>query len=248
MSVENVKDELAEIRLQISALDHDGMDLLKQRFSLSRKVGLHKKESRAPVLDSAREAVVIEEAQKHFDPSMRHKVESIMSTIMRISRESQYEILMEHDRDWLIGEQIRNAAAVMPVPECVSFQGTLGSYSHLAAVRLFPESILVPSATFDEACFKVIRGECGMTILPLENTTAGTVDDVVNLLDNESISIARTVSVPIQHKLLLLPGSDRSRIQTVLSHPQALAQCSKFIKKIKVGSDQCVRKSFNERQ
>ena len=231
MNDENTINELAEIRKQISSLDHDGMDLLKQRFALSKKVGLHKKKSGAPVQDPAREAIVTEEAQKLFDPAMRHKVESIMSTVMRISRESQYEILMEHDREWLIGKQIRSAAAEMPVPEAVAFQGTIGSYSHLAAVKLFPASELIPAATFDEACFKVLRGECAMAILPLENTTAGIVDDVAGLLDSEPIHIARTVSVPILHKLLLLPGSDITRVRTVLSHPQALAQCSKFIKK-----------------
>jgi prephenate dehydratase len=98
-------------------------------------------------------------------------------------------------------------------------------------VKLFPQSALVPAATFDEACFKVLRGECAMAILPLENTTAGTVDDVASLLDSEPIHIIRTVSVPILHKLLLLPGSDIRQVRTVLSHPQALAQCSKFIKK-----------------
>ena len=231
MNDENTINELAEIRKQISSLDHAGMDLLKQRLSLSKKVGLYKKKSGAPVQDPAREAVVIDEAQKLFDPAMRHKVESIMSTVMRISRENQYEILMEHDLEWLIGAQIRSAAADMPVPETIAFQGTLGSYSHLAAVKLFPSSALIPAATFDEACFKVLRGECAMAILPLENTTAGTVDDVVSLLDSEPIHIARTVSIPILHKLLLLPCSDIRQVRTVLSHPQALAQCSKFIKK-----------------
>lgn len=226
------KTDLMEIRQKINSLDNDGMKLLKQRLSLSNKVGMIKQNSDAPIIDTTREMAVINEAQQQFDPSMKHKIESIMSTIMRISRENQYEILYENDNTWQLGKQIESSVKMIPKPESIACQGTSGSYSHLAAAKIFPESTLVPTQTFEEACMKVVNGDCELAFLPLENTTAGTVNDVVDLLANEAVYIVKTVSVPIHHKLVLLPGCDISNIGTVISHPQALAQCSKYIKKM----------------
>jgi len=224
--------DLPTIREQISALDCEGMALLKARLALSSQVGRLKQKENARIIDPARETAVIQAAQQCFDPSMKHKVESIMSTIMRISRESQYEILMEKDPDWQPGKAIKAAKKKIPAPRSVSFLGSRGSYSHLAAAKIFPDSTLVPAQTFEETCRKVTDGECDLAILPLENTTAGTVNDVVDLLMNAPVYIIKAFSVPIRHKLVLLPGSDISKVRTVLSHPQALAQCSKFIRKM----------------
>ena len=226
------KAELLEIRNRINALDHEGMDLLRQRMSLADRIGRLKQKDHSRILDPDREASVIREARKQFDPSMKHRIESIMSTVMRISRETQYEIAIGRDDGWLIGKQIQAAGEVIMTPDTVSFQGTVGSYSYLAAMKLFPKSRLVPAQTFEEACRCVLREQTDMAVLPLENTTAGTVDDVVDLLSSEQVYIIKAVSVPIRHKLILLPGSDIRAVRTVLSHPQGLAQCSKFIRKM----------------
>ncbi len=223
--------DLAVIREKISALDRNGMELLRQRLSFASEIGRFKQQTGSSILDTSREAVVIHEAQKHFDPSMDNRIESVMNTVMRLSRESQYEILMEQDTVWEPGAQIRSAADSIPVPVRVSCQGPAGSYSCLAAAKIFPHSELRPAQTFDEACAMVLCGDCDLAILPLENTTAGTVNDVVDLLATEPLFICQAFSVPIRHKLMLLPGSGLKDIRTVVSHPQALAQCAKFIKK-----------------
>ncbi len=229
---ENMKNELSAIREQISSLDREGLELLKRRLEISARIGRLKLKNGAPVLDPDREKAVIREAQSRFEPDQEHRIESLMNTLMRISRESQYDILMEKDLDWMLGKAVRQASAVLPPPAFVAFQGTLGSYSHLTAQKLFPEAELIPSATFGEACSNVLSGECGIAVLPLENTTAGIVDDVAGLLAEEPVYIVGTVSVPIRHCLMTIPGSGLERIQTVLSHPQGLAQCSKWIKKM----------------
>jgi len=224
--------ELLALREQISALDNEGMELLKKRLSLSGQVGRLKQKDNTKIIDPAREKAVIQKAQDHFDFSMRHKVESIMSTIMRISRENQYEILIEKDSDWQTGKEIREAGKRIPKPKSVSFLGTPGSYSYLTAAKIFPESTLIPAPTFDETCRKVTDGECDLAVMPLENTTAGTVNDVMDLLTTSPVYIIKAFSVPIRHNLLLLTGCDIGKVKTVISHPQALAQCSKFIKKM----------------
>jgi len=224
--------ELLSLREQINELDRAGLELLRQRLSLSNQVGRLKQKINSPITDLSREKAVIKDAQSKFEPHMSHKIESFMSTTMRISRENQYEILFDLDVDWLLGSQISQAANKIASPRQIACQGVKGSYSHLVADRIFPGSHLIPVQTFDETCRKVIDGECELAVLPLENTTAGTVNDVYDLLTTAPLYIVKAVSVPIQHKLLLLPNADIKGIRTVLSHPQALAQCSKFIKKM----------------
>lgn len=231
-SVHPDPEDLTQLRRQIGELDQKGMELLHRRFEISRKIGEYKCKNRSGIFDPERENIVIAEAQKHFDGSMKDKIASVMGTVMRISRENQYEILMEKDPDWEPGRQIRSAPDVIPTPEQIACQGIPGAYSHLTAAKVFPESRRIPVQSFEETCRKVLDGECSLAVLPLENTTAGTVNDVYDLLADFPLYIVRAFSVPIRHHLLLVPGADPSRITTCLSHPQALAQCSKYIRKM----------------
>jgi chorismate mutase/prephenate dehydratase len=153
-----------------------------------------------------------------------------MTTVMRVSRENQYEILLENDNDWAIKNMINNADNNIFSPERIACQGTSGSYSHLASTDVFPDSYCVPVQTFEDSITLLLKGDCELALLPLENTTAGTVNDVYDLITKNSIYIVKAVSVPIHHKLVVLPGANISKIRTVLSHPQALAQCSNYIK------------------
>lgn len=232
MEDKNYSQELAEIRKQINEHDRESMKILFRRLELAKKVGAIKRENSTPITDMEREMTVIRETQQLFDDAMKHKVESIMNTIMRISRETQYEILYENDTQWELGEQIESAVKDIIPPGRVACLGKSGSYSHLTAARIFPEAHLIAVQTFGETFQKVVRGDCEYAILPLDNTTAGTVNDVYDLLAATSVYIIKSVSVPINHKLIFLKDSNIDMIKTVISHPQALAQCSRFIRKM----------------
>ncbi len=232
MKINKSDNDIITLRNKINELDRKSLEIIKERLEVSNMVGLSKLKTKSPVTDFAREKIVISEAQKQFDPSMNHRIESIMSTIMRISRERQYEILYENETNWQIGQKLKSALKEIESPSKIACQGTKGSYSHLVASRIYPDAILFPTQTFHEAFSSVCDGLCDMAMVPLENTTAGTVNDVVDLLTENDLSIIKSFSVPISHKLLMLPNSDLSLIKTVISHPQALAQCSKFIQKM----------------
>lgn len=220
------------LRREISALDKDGINYLKKRFELSVKVADTKLKTGAPVYDPKRELIISGDVQKEFPDGMKHKIESVLSTVMRISREIQYEKIYEKDKDWNIKEVIETAGRKFKVPEKIACQGTSGSYSHIAAEKIFPKSAKIPMLTFEECIEKVKEGECEAALLPLENTTAGTVNDVYDLITGNSLYIIKAVTIPIHHKLILMPGAKIQNIRTVISHPQALAQCSTYIKKM----------------
>lgn len=226
----NDSADIKVLREEISTLDKKGLTYLEDRFKLSHKVGIYKCEKELPVYDSTREQIVINDMTRHFDASLKDRIAAIMSSIMRVSREIQYDHILKSETTWVLGDLIKSASADLPVNPRICCQGTTGSYSHLAAASGFPESSCLPALTFEQCMIKLADGDCDIALLPLENTTAGTVNDVYDLLTKYEFYISRTITVPIHHKLVVLPGTDIYNLRTVLSHPQALAQCSKYIR------------------
>lgn len=110
----------------------------------------------------------------------------------------------------------------------ISYGGTAGSFSEMAAKRMFPAAERVARRTFPEACDELEAGGCGAAVLPLRNTTGGAVDTVYRLLER-GLSIARFTDLYVEHCLAALPGARTEDVRTVVSHPQAFAQCSKAI-------------------
>ena len=110
----------------------------------------------------------------------------------------------------------------------VSYGGTAGSFSEMAARRMFPEAELLPRRTFPEACDVLAAGECEAAVLPLRNTSGGAVDTVYRLLER-GLHVARFTDLYVEHCLAALSGARMEDVRTVVSHPQAFAQCSKII-------------------
>ncbi len=112
----------------------------------------------------------------------------------------------------------------------IAFQGVLGAYSHLACQELYPEDNYLPCSSFDEAFSSVQSGKADLAVIPIENSAAGRVADVHFLLSQTPLYIIGEHFLHIHHQLIGLPGSKLNEIKTAFSHPQALAQCSKFLK------------------
>ena len=113
----------------------------------------------------------------------------------------------------------------------IAYQGVAGAYSHIASMRVFPEQEYVPCETFEEAMNRVASGEIDIAMIPVENSNAGRVSDVHFLLPKTGLHIVGEYFLRIEHQLLGLPGAKLDDIVAASSHPQALAQCSEFLKK-----------------
>lgn len=113
----------------------------------------------------------------------------------------------------------------------IAYQGVAGAYSHIAAMTVYPEQEYVPCDTFEIAMNLVQKGLVDLAMIPVENSNAGRVSDVHFLLPETGLSIVGEFFLRIEHQLLAIKGAKLSDIITASSHPQALAQCSEFLKK-----------------
>lgn len=221
--------DLLELRRKIGSVDAELMEVFNRRMALAEQIGYLKTRSKASVFDAGREAEVADMARQRADSSMSSRVDAMMKTMMRLSREKQYDILLPHDQDWKIGNDLRSAGSSLAHIARAAYAGTGGSYSEQAAEKLFPNAKKVQAITFTQACDMVLAGEADTAVLPLENTTAGTVDNVYDLLQKKNLSIIRSITISVEHRLAVLPGTKFAAIRSVASHPQALSQCSEII-------------------
>ncbi|NCB00478.1 MAG: hypothetical protein EOM70_14030, partial [Clostridia bacterium] len=159
------------------------------------------------------------------------RAEKLLRSLMRLSRGVQYDLLLPHDRNFGLGEQIAAARSIVPPVSRIIHQGSAASYSGKACAILFPGQPVRSVQTFAEACLQVAGKEADVAVLPLENSTAGSVGDVYQLLQSHGLYIWRSYDLPVHHHLMAVPGATLDQIHTVISHPQALAQCSDFIRR-----------------
>lgn len=221
---------MTTLRTAITEIDAQIIQLFNERMEVSEKVAAEKAISGSLIYDANRETQISDFARSLAAPSIKNSAESLMRTIMRLSRKRQYDLLLPQLRH-------QTATAVLP-PQAdgslnfvqkVSYGGSTGSYSEKAAKTLFPNAEHHPAWSFADACDAVMNDQTDAVVLPMANTSGGPVETVYRLLQ-QNMFIARYVDLPVEHRLAVLPGTTFDQVQTVLSHPQALAQCSAIIK------------------
>ena len=111
----------------------------------------------------------------------------------------------------------------------IAYSGVEGAFAHIAAKRLFPDELYVSFGSFKEAYEAVSSGDCDLAVLPTENSYAGKVKEVADLLEKGELHILSMHSFPIIQNLLGIRGSRPGDIKTVISHPKALEQCDDYI-------------------
>ncbi|MCO4757111.1 MAG: prephenate dehydratase [Oceanospirillaceae bacterium] len=116
--------------------------------------------------------------------------------------------------------------------QIIAYQGQPGAYSHLSCTRVFPNMEAFACETFVEAMFMVEDGKADLAMIPLENSTAGRVEEIYRLMPKTQLHIVGEHFEPVNHCLLGLPGTQLDELKTVSSHPQALAQCLDHIKEL----------------
>lgn len=222
-------DDLNELRERISSIDDKLLELFKSRMQVARQIAETKAGTDKPVYDPAREDELLEWAGSYCEGADSLRAQNLMRTLMRLSRGAQYDLLRVQDVKYELGRIIGNALHTPPYVRTAVYQGPLSSYSSQACRLLFPEAEIGSARTFADACDLVSEGAADIAVLPLENSTAGTVDDVYDLLISHHLSIHCSLSMPISHCLMAKPGTRLEEIREVISHPQALAQCSEAI-------------------
>ena len=202
--------QLKEIRAGITEIDNKMAELFKDRMALVRQVGQYKKKNGLPVYDPEREAQVLRNgAERVEDPTIRSHYVNFLEGVMEIARRYQGNI-----REGLK----------------VGYSGTEGAFAHIAASKIFPTARKIAYTSFKKAYEAVENGECDCAVLPVENSFAGDVDQVNDLMFSGSLFVNGMYDLAVTHDLLGIEGSNLKDVRTVVSHPQALSQCSSFIR------------------
>ena len=221
--------DLSESRAQIDVIDKEITRLFQKRIDVCRDVAAYKIQNNKKVLDKTRENQKLETlSQLAEDGFKEHGIQDLFTQVMAICRKRQYQIMKEEGVAQPVPFTVVDA--IEKEHARVVFQGVEGAYSHAASMAYFGESaeyFHVPN--FEEVMKTVAQGEADFGVLPLENSSAGQVGDVYDLLTRYDNTIVGEYYLPVRHCLLGLKGADINEIQTVYSHPQGLMQCAKFL-------------------
>ena len=226
--------ELSEIRERINNINNEMLKLFLERMKLSESVAEQKKANGLPILDKARERQILAEMTEKAGPENEAYVYQFFTEIMNLSKARQNELLSDASPViTVIKKMVENEEAIFPKTGLIACQGVEGSNSQEACDRIFSRGNILYVNSF-EAVFQAVQsGLCRFGILPIENSSNGSVRSVYSLLLKYQFSIVRSTRQWIHHTLLVKPGTKLSDIKTIYSHPQAIGQCSAYLDKHK---------------
>lgn len=225
--------ELKDYRLQLDKIDDQIVSLFQQRMNLSSQIAAYKKENGLPVLDARRERDKLQDIADKCPEDMAEYAVSLFSLIMDLSRSSQNRILgMENDLTAGIQAAIENTPRLFPASATVACQGVEGANSQLACDKLFKRPNILYFSTFGAVFSAIEKGLCQYGVIPVENSTAGSVNAVYDLMLKHHFKIVRSVRLKVDHNLLVKPGTKLEQIREIYSHEQAISQCAGFLQKL----------------
>lgn len=221
--------DLLKLREELDRIDEQIVRLYEERMEISSQVADYKIQTGRKVLDKTREEEKLRavRALTHNDFNARG-VQELFEQIISMSRKLQYNKLAEQGAQAklpFIGVDELDTAGVRVV-----FQGAEGAYSHMAMLRYFGEDVnCFHVDTFRDAMCAIEEGSADYAVLPIENSTAGIVSEIYDLLVEYENYIVGEQIIKIEHCLIGLPGTDLGQIKTVFSHPQSLMQSARYL-------------------
>ncbi len=222
--------ELKELREEIDSIDRELVELFKRRMNVSASVAEYKRQNGMAVLDASRERALLSKISELSGEDFEEYSRVLYSTILDLSRSYQYRKLdIESPLCSEITNALENTQKLFPTRATVACQGVEGAYSQLATERLFSAPDIVFFSSWDKVFSAIEAGMCRYGVIPIENSTAGSVKQVYDLMISKKFKIVRTVRIKIDHNLLTLPGVELSEIREIVSHEQAISQCSSFL-------------------
>ena len=227
--------DIQELRTEIDQIDRQIVDLLKQRLDTANEVAEYKRERNLPVLDSNRENALMQKISDQAGEEMSPYIRSIYHAMLSNSRSFQNVKL---GRATEVYDSIR--VALMTTPNLfpqrakVACQGVQGAYAQIACSRMFRYPEIQYCQNFEDVFDAVERGDCQYGVLPIENSTAGSVHMVYDLMSKYQFYIVRSARMKISHNLLAKRGTKLEDIKEVLSHEQAISQSAHYLNELGV--------------
>ena len=204
-------DQLGEARVRINEIDEQMARLFEDRMQAAKAVASYKKEHGLPIYDAAREQTLIERNKAFIrDGEISAYYTRFLGGVMALSKQYQ--------------ERLISGAKI-------AYCGIEGAFANIAATKIFPYGGVVSYPDFRSAYEAVENGDCDCCVLPIENSYAGEVGQVMDLMFSGSLYVNGIYTLRIAQHLLGVQGASLKQVKTVVSHPQALAQCAGYIRK-----------------
>ena len=225
--------DITELRGEIDKIDDELLKLFCARMELSAQVADYKRERGLPIYVPAREREILQNVAQKAGAEFSDYARSLYSTIFELSRGYQArrngkEITLFRE----ITAAIENTPRLFPRSAMVACQGVEGAYSQLACEKIFPNPMILYFKNFEGVFSAIEKGMCRYGVLPIENSTAGSVNQVYDLMIQHNFSIVRTFRLKVDHNLLVNPGTKLEDIREIYSHQQAISQCAGFLAKL----------------
>ncbi len=202
-------EEIASLRRRIDEVDAQIASLLAERIGIARKIGEHKRRLKLPIEDVRREKEVIS----------------------RVRRLAQDMGVPPEDYEAIFREIISACKRAQSREKKVAFLGPWGTFTEEAARRFFPKAgtEFIPAPSIYDVFRMVTSQDADYGVVPVENSVEGSVNATLDLLFSHDVQVCGEVELPIRHCLIVAPGTSLEDIDVIISHPQALAQCRRFL-------------------
>ena len=227
--------DLNELRVEIDSIDRQIVELLTQRMAVANEVAEYKRERDLPVLDSSREQALLTKVTTQAGEEFAGGVRAVYHAILSASRSYQ-NVKLDREAGLYRGirSALENTPNLFPQESKVACQGVKGAYAQIACNRMFKNPDIAYCRSFEDVFRAVDSGECQYGILPIENSTAGSVHAVYDLMQKYNFFIVRSARMKISHNLLAKRGVKLEDIREVVSHEQAISQCANYLAELGV--------------
>ena len=225
--------ELTDLRNELDSIDDEIVALFRRRMETVKLVSQYKAGARRAVKDKKREREILSRVTELSGPELESYTKVLFTTLMSLSRSYQHALSDPGPLSEQLQEAMEHTPACFPKKAVVACQGVEGAYSQQACDKLFSLPSIMYFNDFNSVFTAVEKGLCQYGVLPIENSTHGSVYETYDLMRRHSFYIVRSLRLKIDHALLTKPGVPLSRIRTVISHPQALGQCSEYLGSMK---------------
>ncbi len=224
--------ELSDLRKDIDRIDTEIFRLFGERAEVAAGVAEYKRANNMRVFDPVRERQKIADAAGRVPADLATYGQVLMELLMEASRSRQHDLLGDADNDELVQSieaARRETPEVFPKAGRVACQGVEGAYSQLAAEKFFRHPDIRYMQSFEDVFEAVENGEVDYGVLPIENSTAGSVNKVFDLMGAHEFHIVRSTRVKVDHCLLAKKGTKTADVRDIYSHEQAIRQCAAFL-------------------
>lgn len=225
--------DITELRGEIDKIDKELLRLFCARMEVSAQVADYKRERNLPIYVPAREREILQNVAEKAGPEFASDARILYATILELSR--GYQAKRNGKETALFREitaAIEQTPRLFPRAPMVACQGVEGAYSQLACEKIFQSPMILYFKSFEGVFNAIEKGMCQYGVLPIENSTAGSVNQVYDLMIQHHFSIVRTFRLKVDHNLLVNPGTKLEDIREIYSHQQAIGQCAGFLSKL----------------